>query len=125
MNIKHATENWDYTHYLVYMYVVIANSDYEVTAIQLDELHRKLAHHIFGEDSSEQMYDEVMKIYKHQNDIQVFNCIESLSKKYITNEEQKQKVLKDIHDIMESDGHESGSEHIMFMSIKKVLNSII
>ena len=71
------------------------------------------------------MYDEVLHIFNKQNDNQVFNCLTKLSEKYITSEEQKKKVLQDVHDIIDADGHESGSEHIMFMTIRKILNNVI
>lgn len=125
MDIKHCIENWDYTHYLAYMYVAIVNADYEVSEEELEELHNKLAYRVFGEESYQELYNEVIKVFKKQNDNQVYSCLTDLSKKYITSNEQKEKVLQDIHDIIESDGNESGSEHIMFMSIQKILANAI
>jgi hypothetical protein len=125
IDIKHCVDNWDYRHFLAYMYVAVANSDYEVTEDELDELHTKLASTIFGEEDYQDMYNEVLRIYNKQNDSKVYDCLATLSKKHITTEEQKQKVLNDIHDIIDADGHESGSEKIMFMSIRKILNNIV
>ena len=125
MEIKHCIENWDYTHYLAYMYVATVNADYEVTEEELEELHDKLAYRVFGEESYQEMYNEVIKVFISQNDNQFYSCLTDLSKKHITSNEQKEKVLQDIQDLINADGHETGSEHIMFMSIQKILANVI
>ena len=124
-DLKFYQENWDYRHFLAYMYIAVANSDYEISEEDLDELHTKLAPSLFDEAHYQEMYNEVLKVYNKQNDIEVFTFLSSLCAKYITTEEQKQKVLADIHDIIDDDGHETESEHIIFMSIRKILNGCV
>jgi len=124
-DITYYQENWDYRHFLAYMYIAVANSDYEISEADLDELHQKLAPNLFNEKAYQEMYHEVLKVYQKQNDNEVFQMIENLSVKYIDTDDKKQQVLKDIEDIINDDDYESGSEHIMLMSIKKILNKII
>ena len=124
-DITYYQENWDYRHFLAYMYIAVANSDYEISEADLDELHQKLAPNLFNEKAYQEMYHEVLKVYQKQNDNEVFQMIENLSVKYIDTVDKKQQVLKDIEDIINDDDYESGSEHIMLMSIKKILNKII
>jgi hypothetical protein len=123
-DLAYYQENWDYRHFLAYAYIAVANSDYEITEEDLNEIHNKLAPSIFNEKEYQEMYHEVLKVYNKQNDNEVFQFLESLCEKHISSEDQKQKLLKDIQDIIDDDGHESGNEHIMLMSIKKILNSI-
>jgi len=123
LNTEQYIKDWDYRHYLAYMYVAVADSDYDISEEELKVLHDKLAPTIFDEANYQEMYKEVLDVYKHQNDNEVFNFLSELSKKHITSNDQKEKVLNDIHEIIDADGHESGTETIMFMSIRKVLNN--
>ncbi|MCO6500076.1 MAG: TerB family tellurite resistance protein [Vicingus serpentipes] len=125
LNTEQYIKNWDYRHYLAYMYIAVANSDYEISEDDLKVLHDKLAPTIFDEANYQEMYKEVLDVYEQQNDNEVFNLLFQLSKKHITSNEQKEKVLKDIHEIIDADGHETGNETIMFMSIRKILNNSI
>lgn len=118
-------KDWSYKHYLAYMYIAVASSDYEISEDELDVLHRKLAPTIFEESNYQEMYTEVKKVYQHQNDNEVFNFLSELSKKHITSADQKIKVLNDIHDIIDADGHETSNETIMFINIRKILNNVI
>ena len=123
-DITYYKENWDYKHFLAYMYIAVANSDYEISEEDLNELHQKLSSSLFSEAKYQELYREVLKVYTSQNDMEVFNLIESLATKYITTDGKKQQVLKDIQDIINNDDYETGSEHIMLMSIKKILNGV-
>lgn len=123
-DLAYYQENWDYRHFLAYIYITVANSDYEISEVDLDELHSKLAPALFNETTYQEMYHEVLMVYRKQNDNEVFHFLETLCKKHINSEEQKQKVLQDIQDIIDDDGHETGSEHIMYMTIKKILNNV-
>jgi len=122
---KYFEDNWDYRHFLAFMYIAIASSDYEISEEEKDELHLKLAPSIFDEIDYKEMYDEVLKVYNNMNDKEVFDFIDNVSKKFITNQEQKNKVLADLKDIIASDGHESGTETIMFITIKRILNNAL
>ena len=117
-------ENWDYRHFIAYMYVAIASADYEISEEEKDVLHDKLAPTIFEEDSYKELFNDVLKIFKKHNDNEVLEFIEALGKRHIKDDEMKEKVLNDLHEIIDADGHESGTETIMFISIRKILNSI-
>jgi len=125
LDTKKYIENWDYRHYLAYMYIAVANSDYEISEDNLKILHDKLAPTIFDEANYQEMYKEVLNVYEQQNDNEVFILLSELSKKHITSETQKEKVLNDIQEIIDADGYETGTETIMFMSIRKILNNTI
>ena len=125
LNTEQYIKNWDYGHYLAYMYIAIASSDYEISKDELKVLHDKLAPTIFDEENYQEMYKEVLDVYDQQNDNEVFKFLSELSKKHITSNEQKEKVLKDIHEIIDADGHETGNETIMFISIKNILSEIV
>jgi len=121
-DLAYYKENWDYRHFLAYIYITVANADYEISEVDLEELHSKLASTLFNETDYQEMYNEVLMVYRKQNDNEVFQFLEVLCKKHINSDEQKKKVLQDIQDIIDDDGHETGSEQIMYMSIKKILN---
>ena len=97
-DLAYYQENWDYRHFLAYAYIAVANSDYEITEEDLNEIHNKLAPSIFNEKEYQEMYHEVLKVYNKQNDNEVFQFLESLCEKHISSEDQKQKLLKDIQD---------------------------
>lgn len=119
-------KNWDYQHFITYVYIAIANADYDISEDEINLLHEKLDPIISdNEGNFKGNYDEVLKVYNSHNDNSVYNFISEISKKFITNEQQKEQVLKDIQEIIAADGHEFSTEKIMFMAINKLLNTAI
>jgi hypothetical protein len=71
------------------------------------------------------LYSEVLKVFKRLNDNETYNFIEDLSRKHVTNEETKEKVLNDLKDIVTADDYETPNEIIMYISIRQILNGIV
>jgi len=123
VNIEKIEKNWDYRHYIAFLYIAVASADYEIGEDEKDALHEKLAPTIFDEENYKELYNEVLKLYARLNDNETYNFISSLSKKYVTCDDTKEKVLKDLKDIIDADDHETPNETIMFITIRKILNT--
>jgi hypothetical protein len=125
INTLEILNKWDYRHYLAFLYIAIASADYNIGEDEKDELHEKLAPSIFDEDNYKELYSDVLKTYSKLNDNDTYNFIADLSKKHVTCNETKAKVLQDLKDIIDADNHETPNETIMYISIRKILNSIL
>ncbi len=125
INTLEILNKWDYRHYLAFLYIAVASADYNIGEDEKDELHEKLAPSIFDEDNYKELYSDVLKTYSKLNDNDTYNFIADLSKKHVTCNDTKEKVLQDLKDIIAADDHKTPNETIMFISIRKILNSII
>lgn len=125
INTSEIVSNWDYRHYLGFLYIAVASADYNIGEDEKEKLHDKLAPSLFSEENYKEMYSEVIKVYKKLNDNETYNFISELSKKHVTCQDTKEKVLNDLKDIIDADDHETPNETIMYITIRKILNSII
>jgi uncharacterized protein YwgA len=125
INTTEFINKWDYRHYLAFLYIAVASADYDITEEEKDELHAKLAPTLFSEENYKELYSEVLKVFKRLNDNETYNFIEDLSRKHVTNEETKEKVLNDLKDIVTADDYETPNEIIMYISIRQILNGIV
>ncbi|MCB9361741.1 MAG: TerB family tellurite resistance protein [Flavobacteriales bacterium] len=125
INTTEFINKWDYRHYLAFLYIAVASADYDIGEDEKDELHAKLAPSLFNEENYKELYNEVLKVFGKLNDNDTYNFISDLSRKHVTCNETKEKVLKDLKDIIDADDHETPNETIMYISIRKILNGIV
>jgi tRNA U34 2-thiouridine synthase MnmA/TrmU len=113
-------QQWTYTHFLVYLYTVIAASDFNISEEEIDQLHVKLDSLFLPKQEVNRIFKEVLSVYKKQNDAEVIDFINHFAKKYLASKEEKQKILNDLQDMINADGKVEAGETLMFFTIKKI-----
>ena len=120
---KNQTKNWQYEHFVIYLYLCIADSDYNISDDEIEEIHGKVSKTL-NSGNYMKTITEVLREFKSHTDYEKTDIISSYAGKYCVEEEVKEKVLKDLEDVMEADGIIKSVEMIMFRYIKKTLEEI-
>ncbi len=117
--------NWDFNHFMIYLYLCIADSDYNITDDEIEEIEKKLQNNLLkdGEDSKK-MIAEVLKEFKQHTDYEKTAFINENVKAYCTEESVKRKIITGLEDIMAADGVIKSVEIIMYRYIKKTIENI-
>ena len=120
---KDQTKNWDYEHFVIYLYLCIADSDYNISDDEIEEIHQKVSKTL-NNGNYMKTITEVLREFKNHTDYEKTDIIGSYASKYCTSETVKDKILGDLEDVMEADGIIKSVEMIMFRYIKKTLEEI-
>lgn len=117
---KEQVKNWKYEHFVIYLYLCIADSDYNITDDEIEEIHGKVSKILEGGNYMKTI-TEVLREFKNHTDYEKTDIINENASLYCKEESVKEKILKDLEDVMEADGIVKSVEMIMFRYIKKAL----
>lgn len=120
---KSLTNNWSYEHFVIYLYLCIADSDYNITDDEIEEIHGKVSKTLENGNYMKAI-TEVLREFKNHTDYEKTDIIANYASHYCKNEEVRSKILADLEDVMEADGIIKSVEMIMFRYIKKTLEDI-
>ena len=120
---KEFVKNWKYEHFVIYLYLCIADSDYNITDDEIEEIHDKVSKTLEG-GSYMKTITEVLREFKNHTDYEKTDIINENANLYCKNLSVKTKILKDLEDIMEADGVIKSVEMIMYRYIKKALEEV-
>lgn len=120
---KELVKNWEYEHFVIYLYLCIADSDYNITDDEIEEIHDKVSKTL-ETGSYMKMITEVLREFRNHTDYEKTDIINENALLYCKEPNIKNKVLKDLEDVMEADGVVKSVEMIMFRYIKKVLEEV-
>jgi len=112
---------WTPEHFVIYLYLCIANADYNMADEELETLHDKFDG-LDIESNYGTVIKDVMHEYKNHTDYETMQFISDYSDKFCQDDAKKEKILDDLKDIIEADGIVKDVETIMFRNIKKMLN---
>ncbi|MBL4715178.1 MAG: TerB family tellurite resistance protein [Bacteroidia bacterium] len=114
--------SWTPDHYMIYLYLSVANADYNLSDDELEALHSKFDDR---EEALDRNYStiimDVMKEYKQHSDFEMNEFIMDYSDKFCSDQETKVKIMADLKDIIEADGIVKDVETLMFRNIKRML----
>lgn len=120
---KNQINNWNYEHFVIYLYLCIADSDYNISDDEIEEIHDKVSKTLDGGNYMKTI-TEVLREFKNHTDYEKTDIISTYAEKYCKEEKVKEKILSDLEDVMEADGIIKSVEMIMFRYIKKTLEEI-
>ena len=115
---------WKFEHFLIYLYLCIADSDYNITDDEIEEIENKLKSNLLDDRDYTDMIAEVLREYKNHTDYEKTAYISSHVPKYCNDEETKKKIIKGLEDVMAADGIIKSVEVIMYRYIKKTIENI-
>jgi len=114
----------DFNHFVIYLYLCIADSDYNITDDEVDEIENKLQNSILEGVDCKKLISEVLKEFKHHTDYEKTSYISNNVKNYCTTDDIKKKIVQGLEDIMAADGVIKSVEVIMYRYIKKTIENI-
>ncbi|HXA01590.1 MAG TPA: hypothetical protein VNW99_06355 [Cytophagaceae bacterium] len=114
------TTTWVFEHYLIYLYICIADCDCIVSDKELDNI-RLNAFKALNPERASLLIKEVYIEYRSHTPEEKRNYIKENAAKYLRTESIRTKVIEDLHHLTNTD--EASEEQIMFRYIRKVINN--
>jgi hypothetical protein len=114
------TTTWVFEHYLIYLYISIADCDCIVSDKELDNI-RLNAFKALNSERAAQLIKEVYIEYRSHTPEEKRNYIKENASRYLRAESIKAKVIEDLHLLTNED--EDSEERIMYRYIRKVINN--
>lgn len=115
--------DWGYEEFVIYLYLCVADADYNLNKSELDLLLEKVMYTLGGPRIRyESKLDKVFLEFTHHNDndkIQVINEKAKTCKK-----SESEKIIEDLGNAMKEDHMHKSVEIIMFRFIRKTLNRV-
>lgn len=104
--------DWTYKEFVAFLLIQIALVDMKFTIEEKAIIRAK---------TGEGTYDKMMDIFNKMNDYQVYETILSYKEKYYPEEEQKNKLIKDIKDVLDADLEFTVMEKELLFFMNKIL----
>jgi kynurenine formamidase len=114
------TTSWVFEHYLIYLYISIADCDCIVSDKELDKI-RLNAFKALNPERTSVLIKEVYHEYRSHTPEEKRNYIKENAAKYLRTESIKTKVIEDLQHLTDAD--EDSEEQIMFRYIRKAINN--
>ena len=115
--------DWGYEEFVIYLYLCVADADYNLKKDELDLLLEKVMYTLGGPRIRyESKLDKVFLEFTHHNDndkIQVIN-----EKAKICKKSESEKIIEDLENAMKQDFMHKSVEIIMFRFIRKTLKRV-
>lgn len=118
---ENVTTSWVYEHYLVYLLLSIADSDYMISDKELEEIRCK-TFPTLDEQRCIGLIKEVYREFWSHTEEERRNYIVRNAAKYLRTASIKNKVIHLLQDVITNKAEES-EEHIMFRFIRKAINN--
>lgn len=116
--------DWNFNHFVVYLYLCIADADYNITDDEVDEIENKLQNSLLEGVECKKIISEVLKEFKNHTDYEKTSFISKNVGIYCSTNDIKEKIIKGLEDIMSADGVIKSVEVIMYRYIKKTIENI-
>jgi hypothetical protein len=113
------TTAWVYEHYLIYLYLSIADCDCLISDKELENIKNHAVKSI-DEERCNRLIKEVYLEFRAHSPQERRNYIKDNVFKYLRTESIRNKVIEDLNTITNKD--EESEEYIMFRYIRKVIN---
>jgi len=110
-------------YFVTYLYVCVALSDYNLADEEVMEIYDKLRPFNLNEDQIRNLLKEVIKEYSKHSDAESIDFIKKHCSSICQSQQEKEKIFKDLEDIINADGIVKDVELIIYRNIKKILNS--
>jgi len=115
--------DWRYEEFTIYLYLCLADADYNAKKGELDALLEKVTYTLAGPRIRyESILDKVFLEFNHHNDNDKVKIINEKAK--IFKKSELKKIIDDLENAMKEDHMHKSVELIMFRFIRKTLNRI-
>lgn len=122
INNKLIDKTWTKDHYMIYLYLCVANADYNMSDSELEKLHSKFDDREEDLDRNYSTYiKDVLREYKQHTDMEMNDFIIDYAQKFCNDSKSKEKVMSDLKEIIEADGIVKDVETIMYRNIKRMI----
>lgn len=115
------TRAWVYEHYLIYLYLSIADSDCIISNDELSNI-RCRAFKALDEDRCSLLIKEVYKEFRAHTEEERRKYIKDNACKFLRTDSIRQKVINDLESNVHSKSEDS-VEQVMFRFIRKAINN--
>lgn len=105
--------HWSYQEFLVYVLLYAANADLDIKPEERELIVEKV-------DTT--VYASIKKEFNKDNDYWQLEKIKAYCKLHLTEEEAKNRLFKDIEELLWSDGEFSAIEKSFFRALKRILD---
>jgi hypothetical protein len=114
------TTTWVYEHYLIYLYLNIADCDCLITDKELNNIKTHAMKSI-DEERCTRLIKEVYFEFRVHTPEERRNYIKNSASQFLRTSSIKYKVIEDLESITNKD--EESEEYVMFRYIRKVINN--
>ncbi len=115
------TSAWTYEHFIAYICLSIADSDYSVDPEELTEIKAKINRTLNDETKASNVLKEVISEIDSHSDEEKTNFIEQNTAKFLPSAELKAQAKQDMEDVIIADDNVDSTEMVMYRFIKKAL----
>ena len=109
---KESIDELSYDDFLALLYIYSASVDLDLSSDEKKSIINKV-----GNES----YEKSFQLFKQLKDIEVTDLLFKLGHKFILTEEDKELVIKDINNIIHTNGRHSRVEEDVLLFIKKLI----
>jgi hypothetical protein len=118
----HFLDDHSYEKFLLYLYLVAAYSNYKIEDEELYMMKDKLEKYkLIKPENFPKYYKQVLFEFRTHNDYQMQQYIEGELDRFKLDDSAKNKIIKDIEDIVMADGIVENSEDLQLYKLKKIL----
>lgn len=115
------TSTWVYEHFLMYLYICIADVDCLISDKELNMIqHRVLSN--LDKNRCSKLIAEVFKEYRSHTDEERKEYIRNNVPRYLRTDAVRRKVINNLSDILPSDQSTDSLEQVMFRYIRRIIN---
>jgi hypothetical protein len=117
---ENVTSNWVYEHYVIYLYLSIADSDCMVTDKELEDI-RCRSFPLLDQERCGSLINEVYKEFWSHTEEERITYIKDNAARYLRTEFIKNKLIQHLEEAVTKD--EESDEYVMFRFIRKAINN--
>lgn len=113
--------DWTYEHFIAYIYLSIAGSDYSIDQEELSQIGLKVNESIQNNAKSKEIVKAVRADISGKSDREITAFIEENVGKFLPEKADRDKVIEGMEDIIVADDNVDSTEMVMFRFVKKAL----
>lgn len=115
------TSSWVYEHFLMYLFICIADVDCLISDSELSTIQNKALANI-DKQRCTKLVSEVFREYRSHTEDERKEYIKENVPKYLRTESIKQRVINSLSEIITDHSDSEDLEQIMFRYIRKIIN---
>lgn len=116
--------HWTKNHFLIYLYIVLAEADFNISKAEMKKIEIKMKKHISNENEFHKIFDEAFDLFESQNDAAVADFILHQASRLCGSKAEIDSIINDLKEIAYADNNESNEETLSLLNIKKILYSV-
>lgn len=117
-------QNWTRTHFLCYLYIVIAHADFNISKDEMKKITARLKKKLQDDMLVEEVFEEVFDVFESQNDAAVSDFILHQAARFCGNAADVDNIMQNLKELALADDVQSAEETGMLLQVKKILQSV-